>query len=159
MFRGRHSLRRDLKRSLVYISGCSSTYTQPKIKPHQNKSKKQQILGNGENLISRIIISLYLNIQFSTRKPQAMPKTNKQTKIRKAWPGSGRSPEEGNDNLLQYSCLENSMDRGALQPTVHRVAKSWTQLKQLSIAHGLFKRKKQNTQHTLSQGKTRWQTF
>ena len=116
MFRGRHSLRRDLKRSLVYISGCSSTYTQPKIKPHQNKSKKQQILGNGENLISRIIISLYLNIQFSTRKPQAMPKTNKQTKIRKAWPGSGRSPEEGNDNLLQYSCLENSMDRGLFSP-------------------------------------------
>ena len=29
-------------------------------------------------------------------------------------PGSGRSPGEGNDNLLQYSCLENPMDRGAL---------------------------------------------
>ena len=28
-------------------------------------------------------------------------------------PGLGRSPEEGNDNPLQYSCLENSMDRGA----------------------------------------------
>ena len=36
-------------------------------------------------------------------------------------PGSGRSPEEGNDNLLQYSCLENSMDRGAWQATVHGV--------------------------------------
>ena len=33
--------------------------------------------------------------------------------------GSGRSPGEGNGNPLQYSCLENSMDRGALQATVH----------------------------------------
>ena len=40
--------------------------------------------------------------------------------------GSGRSPEEGNGNPLQYSCLGNSMDRGAWQATVHRVAKSWT---------------------------------
>jgi len=37
---------------------------------------------------------------------------------------SGRSPGEGNDNLLQYSCLENFMDRGAWQATVHGVAKS-----------------------------------
>ena len=36
-------------------------------------------------------------------------------------PGLGRSPEEGNDNLFQYSCLENSMDRGASQATVHRI--------------------------------------
>ena len=41
-------------------------------------------------------------------------------------PGWGRSPGEGNGNLLQYSCLENSMDRGAWQITVHGVAKSWT---------------------------------
>ena len=47
-------------------------------------------------------------------------------------PGSGRSPGEGNGNLLQYSCLENTMDRGAWQATVHGVTKSWTQLKQLS---------------------------
>ena len=43
-------------------------------------------------------------------------------------PGSGRSPGEGNGNPLQCSCLENPMDRGAWQATVHRVAKSWTQL-------------------------------
>ena len=36
-------------------------------------------------------------------------------------PGSGRSPGEGNGNPLQYSCLENSMDRGAWQDTVHGV--------------------------------------
>ena len=43
-------------------------------------------------------------------------------------PGSGRSPGEGNGNQLQYSCLENRMDRGAKQTTVHGVAKSQTQV-------------------------------
>ena len=47
-------------------------------------------------------------------------------------PGWGRSPGEGNGNTLQYSCLENSMDRGAWWATVHRVPKSPTGLKQLS---------------------------
>ena len=37
-------------------------------------------------------------------------------------PGLGRSPVGGNGNPLQYSCLENPMDRGALQAAVHRVA-------------------------------------
>ena len=41
-------------------------------------------------------------------------------------PGSGRFPGEGNSNPLQYSGLENSMDRGVWQATVHRTAKSWT---------------------------------
>ena len=43
-------------------------------------------------------------------------------------PGSGRSSREGNSNPLQYSCLENSTERGALQAAVHGVSKSWTQL-------------------------------
>ena len=43
-------------------------------------------------------------------------------------PGLGRSPVEGNGYPLQYSCLENSTDRGAWQSTVHGVAKSWTRL-------------------------------
>ena len=41
-------------------------------------------------------------------------------------PGWGRSPGEGNGNVLQYSCLEDSMDGGAWWVTVHRVAKSQT---------------------------------
>ena len=41
-------------------------------------------------------------------------------------PGLGRSPEGGNGNPLQYSCPENSMDRGAWQATVHAVAESQT---------------------------------
>ena len=43
-------------------------------------------------------------------------------------PGWGRSPGEGNDNPLQYPCLQNSMDRGTWQATVHGVAKSQTWL-------------------------------
>ena len=49
-------------------------------------------------------------------------------------PGSGRSPGGGHGNPLQYSWLEEPMDRGAQQATVHRVAKSRTRLKQLSTA-------------------------
>ena len=41
-------------------------------------------------------------------------------------PGLGRSPGEGNGNLLQYSCLKDPIDRGALWATVHGVAKSRT---------------------------------
>ena len=43
-------------------------------------------------------------------------------------PGSGSSPGEGNDNPLQYSCLENPKDIGAWWATVHGVTKSWTRL-------------------------------
>ena len=43
-------------------------------------------------------------------------------------PGSGRSPGEGNGNLIQYSSLENPMDRETWWATVHGVAKSWTRL-------------------------------
>ena len=43
-------------------------------------------------------------------------------------PDLGRSPGEGNGNPLQYSCLGNPIDRGNWQATVHRVAKSQTQL-------------------------------
>ena len=52
--------------------------------------------------------------------------------------GLGRAPGGGNGNPLQYSCLENPMDRGAWRATVHGVAKSWIQLKQLSIAQHSF---------------------
>ena len=47
-------------------------------------------------------------------------------------PGWGRSPRGGHGNPLQYSCLENPMDRGAWRATVHRVTKSRTRLKQLT---------------------------
>ena len=53
--------------------------------------------------------------------------------------GSERSPGEENDSPIYYSCLENPMDRRPWWATVHRVAKSRTQLKQLSMqgSHGV----------------------
>ena len=48
-------------------------------------------------------------------------------------PGSGRFPVGGHGNPLQYSCLENPLDRGAWWATVHRFAKSQTRLKQHSM--------------------------
>ena len=48
-------------------------------------------------------------------------------------PESGRAPQEGNGNPLQFSCLENSMDGGAWWATVHGVAKSRTQLSDLTF--------------------------
>ena len=48
-------------------------------------------------------------------------------------PGLGRSPRGWHDNPLQYSFLENFMDRGACWATVHGVAKSWTWLRQISM--------------------------
>ena len=48
-------------------------------------------------------------------------------------PGLGRSPGEGHGNALQYSCLENPMDRGAWWAIAPGVAKSWAELKKLSM--------------------------
>ena len=47
--------------------------------------------------------------------------------------GTGRSSTVGNGNPFQYSCLENSMDRGDWQATVHGVTKNWTQLSMHAI--------------------------
>ena len=49
-------------------------------------------------------------------------------------PGSGRSSGEGDGNPLQYPCLENPMDRGAWQATVHEIAKSPTKLSDFILA-------------------------
>ena len=48
-------------------------------------------------------------------------------------PGLGRSPGRGHGNPLRYSCLENPMDRGDWQATVHGVTKNQTQLKCLTV--------------------------
>ena len=56
-------------------------------------------------------------------------------------PGLGRSPGEGNSYLLQYSCLKNSMDRGAWWATVHGVAENQAQLRVFhldSLGQGYF---------------------
>ena len=50
-------------------------------------------------------------------------------------PGWGRSPGVGNGNPPKCSCLENSMDRGAWEATIHGVTKSWTQLSMHTCIH------------------------
>ena len=55
-------------------------------------------------------------------------------------PGSGRSPGGGNGNPLQYSCLENSMDRGVWRVTAHEAAESGTQLIMHIIKKKMLKR-------------------
>ena len=54
-------------------------------------------------------------------------------------PGWGRSPGEGNGNLLQHSCLENPMDGGAWWAIVHGVAKSHTQLRDFTFTFTMYK--------------------
>ena len=61
------------------------------------------------------------------------PANAKEVKDLGSIPGLGRSPGGGHGNALQYSCLENTMERGAWPATVRRVTKNQTQLKQLSI--------------------------
>ena len=57
-----------------------------------------------------------------------LPANARDTGDRGLIPGLGRSPGLGNGNSLQYSCLENYVDRGAWQATVHGVANSWPRL-------------------------------
>ena len=56
-------------------------------------------------------------------------------------PRSGRSPTGGNGNSLQYSCLDNSMDRGAWWAEVHGVAKSWRRLSTQAHKHSYIQSK------------------
>ena len=58
-----------------------------------------------------------------------MPANAGDTKDVSSIPGSERSPRGGHVNPLQYSCLENPMDRGAWRAVLHRVVKTQTQLK------------------------------
>ena len=63
--------------------------------------------------MASLVAQMVKNYAYNVRDPSSIP-----------W--LGRFPEEGNGYPFQYSCLENSMDRGAWWATVHGVAKSWT---------------------------------
>ena len=63
-------------------------------------------------------------------------------------PGLGRSPGKGNGNPLQYSCLENPMDRGAWQAIVHGVARSRTRLSDLIFTFHFHALEKEMATHS-----------
>ena len=65
-------------------------------------------------------------------------------------PGLGRSPGEGNGNPLQYSCLENSMDRGAWWAIVHGVVKSRTRLSNFTFTFHFHALEKEMATHSSS---------
>ena len=76
-----------------------------------------------------IILFTLLTIDFLGRASGEEPACQcRKCKTRGSIPRSGRSPGGGHGHPLQYSCLENPVDRGAWQATVHRVTKSWTRL-------------------------------
>ena len=119
------------------------------LKSHRTStySSPRGHLGNQERLKpSCYIITNYLVPGLCPIKsyPKYLPKWNSGTVEQNARanagdihdmgsiPGSGRSPGGGHGNSLQCSCLENPMDRGIWQATVHGVTESWTQLKRLS---------------------------
>ena len=79
-------------------------------------SSLSMIISHHIHVAANDIISFFMAEQYSTVA---------QTGDLGSIPGSGRSPGEGNGNPLQYSCLENPMDREAWQATVHGVTKSW----------------------------------
>jgi len=73
-------------------------------------------------IIEYIYICIYIKLPYSSDGKESACNEGDMGSI----PGSGRSPKEGNENPLQYSCLENSMGRGAWWATVHGVTKSHT---------------------------------
>ena len=71
------------------------------------------------SLLLRILLSSVVSEGFLVKNPASEGDSG-------SFPESGRSPGGGNGNSLQYSCLKNSMDRGAWWAKVHGVAKNWT---------------------------------
>ena len=101
-------------------------------------SLSMSIISTAKNLFLLVIILLYLwkiimwasQVALVVKNPPANAEDIRNVG---SIPGLGRSPGGGHGNPLQYSCLENPMDRRAWQATVHRVTKSWTCLKWLSM--------------------------
>ena len=82
-------------------------------------------------LATIVLLSVFMNLGF----PGGLAVKNQPTNAGDTGdtgliPGSGRSPGEGSDNPLQYSCLGNPMNRGAWPATVHRITKQWDRTKQ-----------------------------
>ena len=80
------------------------------------------------NMLSRLVIAFLPRVALVVKKKKKKkPANTGDARHVGSIPGSGRCPGEGNGCPLQYSCLENPMDRGDWRATVLRVAKSWTE--------------------------------
>ena len=109
-------------------------------------SEKQKYKGNFSVYNLFILLFVFyclLNSKFYYASQVALvekdpPANAGDAKVVGSIPGWGRSPGEGNGNLLQYSCLENSMNRGAWWTTIHGVAKSQAQLSNWTHAHRFY---------------------
>ena len=91
---------------------------------HKRKSTRNCISSSSRDV--SIDIRDHIFIPWSSLVVQMVKNLPAMQVARSSIPGSGRFPGEENGNPLQYSCLENSMDRGDWQATVHRIAKSQT---------------------------------
>ena len=77
-----------------------------------------------------------------------LPANEGDIRDRSSIPESGRSSGGGHGNPLQYSCLENPVDRGTWQATVHRVTKSWTGLSGFTFTFHLHALEKEMATHS-----------
>ena len=116
--------------SKASILRCSAFFIVQHSHPYMTTGKtialtRQTFIGKVMSLLFNMLSRLVLVVK-------NLPATAGDIRNVDSIPGSGRSPGEGHENPLQYSCLENAMNRGAWKATVHRVTKSQTQLKQLS---------------------------
>ena len=102
---------------VVYIHTDTQTHTQTHTHTHTHTH------------ISEIFI--YLPRWLSGKESAC---SARDTAVASSIPGPGRSTGRGNGNPLQYSCLDNSIDRGSWWALIHRIAKSWTQLS-THVAH------------------------
>ena len=112
--------------------GCKNTRVCPILLEHSENTLSEGILFHMCFTLS-YFISTYCSyfahfylLYFTLVAQMVKNLPTQETQVQ--FPGSGRSPGEGNGSPLQYSCQENPMDRGAWRATVHGVAKSQTWL-------------------------------
>ena len=115
------------------VGGFFTTEPSGKSQRDREKSQIQKASKALVYLVNHQVDSLDLFLSWASLVAQMVKKKKKKKYACNAGdpgtnPGSGRSPGEENGNLLQYSCLENSTDKGVWRATVHGVVKSWTGL-------------------------------